>query len=161
MDRFRNLIPLVLVVLLGVLVQVVLVAAETKDSPTRAAVAFTQAFYRMSPGVTDYMCSDLQEEQDLVDGLFYEAAAEARTQGFSDAYPRMQLFHVQAVVLDQDEAAAQVRLTASMKRAIHPTFAFFLKMWNMGATYQLEEVVELVKEDGRWKVCGHGYALVI
>jgi hypothetical protein len=161
MDRFRNLIPLALVVFLGILVQVVLVAAETKDAPGRAAVAFTKAFYSMSPGVTQYMCSDLMAEEDLVDGRFYEAAAEARTKGFSEAYPRMQLFHVQAVVLAQDEAAAQVKLTCTMKRAIHPAFAYFLKMWNMGATYHLDEVVDLIHEDGRWKVCGYDYALVI
>ena len=49
MDRFRNLIPLVLVILLGALVQVVLVMAQTKEAPADAAVEFTKAFYKMSP----------------------------------------------------------------------------------------------------------------
>ena len=48
-----------------------------------------------------------------------------------------------------------------MKRAIHPVFAYFLRMWNMGATYHLDEVVDMVKEEGRWKVCGYDYALII
>ena len=161
MDRFRNVIPLALVVLLGVLVQVGLVAVDSKETPTRAAVAFTEAFYKLSPAVTNFMCSDLREEMGLVEDRFYQAAAEARTKGFSEAYPRMQLFHLQTVVLAEDETSAQVRLSASMKRAIHPAFAYFLRLWNMGATYHLDEVVDMVKEDGQWKVCGYNYTLII
>jgi len=160
MDRFRNLIPLVLVVLLGILVQVVLVVAQTKETPAGAAVEFTKAFYKMSPAVTDRMCSDLREDEDLVADLFHKAVDDAKARGFSASYPKMQLFHVQAVVLAQDEASAQVQLSCSMKRAIHPAFAYFLKMWNMGETYHLDEVVDLVNEDGRWKVCGYDYALI-
>jgi len=160
MDRFRNLIPLVLVVLLGVLVQVVLVTAQTKETPAKAAVEFTTAFYKLSPSVTERMCGDLLEDEDLVDGLFYKTVAEARAKGFSASYPRMQLFHLQAAVLAQDEASAQVQLTCSMKRAIHPTFAYFLKILDMGETYHLDEVVDLVNEDGIWKVCGYEYAMI-
>ncbi len=161
MDRFRNVIPLTLVVLLGVLVQVGLLAVETKETPTRAAVAFTEAFYKLSPGVADHLCRDLLEEDNRIEERFYQAATEARRKGFSDAYPRMQLFHLEAVVLAEDETSAQVKLEASMKRAIHPAFAYFLRMWNMGATYHLDEVVDMVKEEGRWKVCGYDYALII
>ena len=160
MDRFRNLIPLVLVVLLGVAVQVVLVAAQTKEAPADAAVEFTKAFYKMSPSITDRMCGDLLEDEKQVSDLFYEAVAKARLRGFSASYPKMQLFHVQAAVLAQDDTSAQVELSCSMKRAIHPAFAYFLKMWNMGETYHLDEVVDLVKEEGRWKVCGYDYALM-
>jgi len=160
MDRFRNLIPLVLVVLLGILVQVVLVTAQTKETPAKAAVAFTQAFYKLSPSVTERMCGDLLEDEDLVDGLFYQTVLKAQAKGFGASYPRMQLFHVQTAVLAQDEASAQVQVTGSMKRAIHPAFAYFLKMMNMGETYHLDEVVDLANEDGMWKVCGYEYAMV-
>jgi len=160
MDRFRKWIPLALVILLGILVQVVFVAAQTKDTPARAAVEFTKAFYKMSPSVKDRMCSDLLAEEDLIDDLFHAAATEAKARGFSESYPRMQLFHVQAAVLAQDEASAQVQLSCSMKRSIHPAFAFFLKMMNMGETYHLDEVVDLVNEDGKWKVCGYEYAMI-
>ena len=160
MDRFRNLIPLVLVIMLGVLVQVVLVAAQTKEAPADAAVEFTKAFYKMSPSVADRMCGDLLEDEDQISDVFYEAVAEARKRGFSSSYPKMQLFNVHAMVLAEDDSSAQVELNCSMKRAIHPAFAYFLKMWNMGETYHLDEVVDLVKEDGRWKVCGYNYALM-
>ena len=125
MDRFRKLIPLVLVVLLGVMVQVVFVAAQSKDTPARAAVEFTKAFYKLSPDVKERMCSDLLEDEALIDDVFYAAVTEAKAKGFSASYPRMQLFHVQAAVLAQDEASAQVELSCSMKRAIHPHFCFF------------------------------------
>lgn len=160
MDSFRKLIPLVLVVLLGVLVQVVLVTAQTKETPVKAAVEFTKAFYKLSPSVTERMCGDLLEEEDIVDGLFHEAEADAQARGFSAAYPRMELFHLQAAVLAQDEASAQVQLTCSIKRAIHPAFAYFIKIMNIGETYHLDEVVDLVNEDGVWKVCGYEYAMI-
>ena len=161
MDRFRNVIPLTLVVLLGILVQVGLLAFDTKETPTRAAVKFTEDFYKLSPAVADHLCSDLLQEESRIEQRFYQAAAEARAKGFSEAYPRMQLFHLEALVLAEDETSAQVKLQASMKRAIHPAFAYFLRMWNMGATYHLDEVVDMVKEDGQWKVCGYDYALII
>ena len=160
MDRFRNLIPLVLVVLLGILVQVVLVMAQTKETPAKAAVEFTKAYYKLSPRVTAYMCNDLLEDKDIVGDVFYNAEADAKARGFSASYPRMQLFDVETVVLAQDETSAQVQLTSSMKRAIHPAFAYFLKMWNMGETYHLDDVIDMVKEEGHWKVCGYDYALV-
>ncbi len=160
MDRFRNLIPLVLVILLGALVQVVLVAAQTKEAPADAAVEFTKAFYQLSPRVTDRMCGDLLEDKAQINDQFYKAVADARERGFSASYPKMQLFNIHAVVLAQDDTSAQVQLSCSMKRAIHPAFAYFLKMWNMGETYHLDEVVDLVKEDGRWKVCEYDYALM-
>ncbi len=160
MDRFRNLIPLVLVVLLGVLVQVALMAMQTKETPAEAAVEFTKAFYQMSPRVTDRMCGDLLEDKTQINDQFYNAVAEARECGFGASYPKMQLFNIHAVVLAQDGTSAQVQLHCSMKRAIHPAFAYFLRMWNMGETYHLDEVVDLVKEDGRWKVCEYDYALM-
>ncbi|MGD9330720.1 MAG: hypothetical protein PVJ53_05375 [Desulfobacterales bacterium] len=160
MERFRNLIPLTLVILLGILVQVVLVVADTKETPTKGAVAFTKAFYKMDPAVTERMCGDLLADANPVDDLFHQAVMDAQAKGFSASYPRMQLFHLQAAVLAQDEASAQVRLTCSMKRAIHPAFAYFLKMWNLGETYHLDEVVDLVNEDGQWKVCGYDYAMI-
>ena len=160
MERFRNLIPLVLVVLLGILVQVVLVAADTKETPAKAAVAFTKAFYKLSPAVTERMCGDLLADENPTDEVFHQAVMDAQARGFSASYPRMQLFHLQAAVLAQDEASAQVRLTCSMKRAIHPAFAYFLKIMDMGETYHLDEVVDLVNEDGKWKVCGYDYAMI-
>ena len=159
MDRFRNLIPLVLVLLLGILVQVVLVAAQPKETPAGAAVAFTKAYYKMSPSVTERMCGDLLEDEDVND-IFYDAVEDAKARGFSASYPKMQLFDVEAVVLAEDEASAQVELSCSMKRAIHPAFAYFAKMWNIGETYHLKEEVDLVNEEGHWKVCGYDFALI-
>ena len=41
------------------------------------------------------------------------------------------------------------------KRAIHPAFAYFAKILNIAGTYPVEATLDLVREDGRWKVCGN------
>ncbi|MBL0712741.1 MAG: hypothetical protein JJV98_03475 [Desulfosarcina sp.] len=153
--KIRDYSILALVVLFGVLVQVLLVVASTKETPVRAAEEFTRAFFKLDPAMTERMCEDLTADEDAVDNLIYNVAARARALGFSPGYMRMQLFYVETSVVAQDNQTARVHLRSEMKRSIHPAFAYFAKMWNLGETYHLDETLDLVKEGDLWKVCRH------
>jgi hypothetical protein len=153
--KIRDYSILALVVLLGVFVQVLLVAASCKETPVRAAEEFTRAFFKLDPVMTERMCGDLAADVEAVDNLIHDAAQRARARGFSPGYMRMQLFQVEATVLAQDEQTARVHLNSEMRRSIHPAFAYFARLWNLGEAYHLDETLDLVKEDDQWKVCGH------
>ena len=153
--KTRDYMTLALVVLLGVCVQGILVAADSRETPVRAAEEFTRAFFKLDPAMTERMCADLAADKASVDNLIHDTAIEARNRGFSPGYMRMQLFQIEASVLAQDEQTAQVHLSSEMRRSIHPAFAAFAKMWNLGKTYHLDETMDLVKEGDQWKVCKH------
>jgi hypothetical protein len=159
--KIQDLSVIALVILFGVLVQVVLAGVSLKDTPVRAAEAFTRAYFLLDPAMKERMCENLLGDANEVDELRYHAAQEARARGFSPNYMRMQLFDIKAEVLAQDAKSAQVELAFEMKRAIHPAFAYFAKLWNIGETYHAVEVLELVKEAQQWKVCKHDLALDI
>lgn len=159
--KIQDLSVIALVVLLGVLVQVVLAGVYLKETPVRAAESFARAYYLLDPAMTARMCKDLVGDANEADELRYRAVQEARARGYSPNYMRMQLFDVKAVVLAEDQNSAQVELSFEMKRAIHPAFAYFAKMWKIGETYHAEGVVDLVKEAQQWKVCEYNLALGI
>ncbi len=159
--KIRDYSLLVVVVLLGVFVQVLLVAADWKETPVRAAEEFTRAFFKLDPAMTERMCADLAADEAAVDTLIHDAAVRARARGFSPGYLRMQLFHVEATVLAQEAQTAQVHLNSEMRRSIHPVFAVFAKMWGLGKAYHLDETLDLVKEGNQWKVCQHDLQIIM
>ncbi len=159
--KIRDYALLALVVLLGVFVQVLLVTADSKETPGRAAEEFTRAFFKLDPAMTERMCADLAADAEAVDMLIHDVAQQARARGFSPGYMRMQLFGVQASVVEQDEQTAQVHLNSEMRRSIHPVFAAFAKMWGLGQAYQLDETLDLVKEGDQWKVCQHDLQIIM
>ena len=153
--KIRDYSILALVVLLGVFVQVFLVTASSKETPAGAAEEFTRAFFNLDPAMTERMCADLKADEEAVDNLIHDTRMRAQARGFSPGYMRMHLFQVESSVLTQDEQTAQVHLKSEMRRNIHPAFAIFAKMWDLGESHDLDETLELVKEGDQWKVCAH------
>lgn len=159
MLRVRDLMVLAGVVLLGVFVQVLLVAAEIRETPIKGAEAFAGLYYRLDPAMTGRMCQDLAAQEELVDRLIHDRTQEAQARGVGLNYMKFQLFHVRTSLLSQEADKAQVHLTAERKRAIHPTFAYFAKILNIAGTYPVEATLDLVREEGRWKVCGNPFGM--
>jgi hypothetical protein len=159
MMRVRDLMVLAGVVLLGVCVQVLMVSAEIRETPLKGAEAFACLYYRLDPAMSGRMCQDLAARDDLVDQLIYRQGQEARARGVGLNYMKFQLFHVETQVLGQEGDSAQVRLTAERKRAIHPVFAYFAKALDIAGTYPVDETFDLVREEGRWKVCGNPFGM--
>ena len=47
------------------------------------------------------------------------------------------------------------------RTCIHPVFAYVASLFRLGQTHEFEETLELIKEDGKWKVCGTPYGLAM
>jgi len=144
-----------LALLLAMFLQVVLVFADQMDSPGRTAVKFAEAYYALDPSMKSLLCSEAleNEEADLLDEFLSRAAEEARTRGYDPSFMRSKLLHVETHTTSLDENTATVRITGARKRMIHPIFTWVAQIFLLGETYPLDQTIEVVKENGRWKVC--------
>lgn len=163
MQQGKQLIIIGAVLLAGIVLQLVLIFAESKDTPSKAAVGFATEYYNLSPSMTDYLCSELAEQRDagMVQDYINQVADQARQSGFELSYMRKRLFSVHTEILSQTESAAEVRITAKAKRNINPAFTIIAKLFFIGETYPIDETLNLIREEGKWKVCGQVFDLAV
>ncbi len=147
---------LAVTLVLAVFMQVVFAFADAKDTPQKAAVEFSKAYFMVDPAMSRRVCDRLLNRDgiNLVSHIIEQKAREAHEMGYSPDFMKCALFNIETEILNRDENSATVRLTAVRKRNLNPVFTFIGRLFNLGTTYPVDQVLELVKEKGRWKVCG-------
>ena len=149
----KDLILLAAVVLTGAVLQLFLIAVDGRDTPGRAAVAFTKACYLLDESTLNQLCTVKQpDDEDLFADYLNGVDKKAAELGFNRDYMRMQLTNIRTDTIRRGDTTARVTVSASMKRCIHPVFTIVARLFRIGKTYQLEQTVNLVKEDGIWKL---------
>ncbi len=154
MGQSNKIITIALIFLLGVFLQVLFVFADMQDTPNRAAIEFAKAYFRFDKCMADRLCDERKvvDDKDVVSKYVYDAAKDANDLGYGLFYMKNKLYHVETHTISKDHEKAQIRLTCE-RRA--PLRSFFTK-----EEYKdVEEVLDLVKENGKWKVCGNPFAL--
>jgi hypothetical protein len=149
MGRFA---PFVVLVVLFVVLQPVLVVLDGRQTPASVAKRFVEDYYYLDPDMEKWLCAQLVEAQ-WVDNYLQGKAEEAAQRGFGRPYLR-QLFthiHVHTVAAQADSAVVEVKGTT--RTAINPAFMVVGKIFGIGQEYKVETAINLVKEDGRWRVC--------
>jgi hypothetical protein len=162
MDRNNMSTPIVLVILAGILLQVLLIFGESRPMPHRTAIAFSKAYFQLDPAMGKYLCTDLRgdEEADPVVLLREQRFDEARERGLSFGMMRANLYHVDSQTeFNEDGDQALVQITAARRTAINPVYAWVARIFSIGEAHHLQETIELVKEEGAWKVCGNPFGL--
>lgn len=156
MDRNSNTTWLVVVILLGIFLQIVLVSADDSQAPHRVAIAFAQSFYRLDPAMADYLCSEGRtiDDVDVVEAYIYNVSQTTAAQGFKPNWARSRLYGIATETTFTGDDRAVVKLTADRRKEINPVFAVVAKIFFIGGTYPVEDAIQMVKEDGQWKVCG-------
>ena len=148
--------PLVVVICLGIILQVLLVFASCSNTPYNTAVAFTKAYFKLNPSMAEYLCEESKtvDELDVVAGYIHHAASAAKDRGFDKSYVKSQLYNVITETTYISDTEAKVTITASRRTAMNSIFALFTKIFHIGGTYPFETTLDVIKEDGTWKVCG-------
>ncbi len=151
----------ILVVVLAVCLQVVFVFADCKQTATGTAINFSKAYFLLDADMEKYMCSELagDEDEPVVAAYLQAMSDEAKSRGFGIAMVRQTITHVETETLAQDAESATIHLKGRQRTCIHPVFAYVASLFHLGQTHEFEETLELVKEDGKWKVCGTPYGL--
>jgi hypothetical protein len=62
-------------------------------------------------------------------------------------------------VVESGDATAKIHLTGKSRVCINPAFMLVGKLFQIGRDHIVDETIELVKEDGRWRVCGGSFEL--
>ena len=160
MSDYTRYIALAGVIALGLILQVMLVGLYAVPAPYKTAVAFTKAYYKLDPSMEKYMCEDSRFEDDInVTAQFiYEKSRSANARGFDKKYLKSQLYNIETHTTYASDTEATVTISAVRRTAINPVFAWVAKLFFIGGNYPVEGTLEVVKEDGRWKVCANSFS---
>jgi hypothetical protein len=161
MPDISKYVPLLVVICIGIVVQVLLIPLDCINKPYKTAIAFTEAYLKIDPSMANYLCEDSKtiDDIDTVAQYVYDMKKQAKDRGFDNSYLKGQLYHVMTYTTYLGDSEATVSISAERRTAINPVFAFVAKLFHIGETYPFDETIEIVKEDGRWKVCGSPLSL--
>jgi len=153
----------ILVVILAVCLQVVFVFADCRQTATGTAIDFSKAYFLLDANMEKHLCGELTGDTDEpVVAVYLQARTdEAKARGFGTGMARQTITHIETETLAQDADSATIHLKGQHRTCIHPVFAYVASLFRLGQTHEFEETLELVKEDGKWKVCGTPYGLLM
>lgn len=158
----KNRIAIILATLaVGIILQIIFIFADCKDTPTKAAVEFAKDYFLLKESMADHLCDELktEEEIDPVKNAIIVANLEAKERGFELDMVRRSLSHIETKIVSRDVDAFKVKLHAKSRVCINPVFALVATLFGLGETHEEEAVLSLVKEGGSWKVCGNPFEM--
>ena len=149
------------VIVVAFILQIVLVLADHQESPGKAAVEFSKAYFKLNKAMEKRLCREITEEgeSDVVSDYLNRVADQAKSEGYDASWMKMALSHVETETQMVDDNVAEVRINCTRRRAVNSVFALVAKLFSLGETHNVEETLTLVKEDGLWKVCGEPFGL--
>lgn len=149
--KYKSAISIALVILLGIALQVVFVFAEAKESPNKVAVEFAEAYFKFDPAMKHMLCSKLSDsqEKDYVANYIHESSMRAKDLGYNLSYLKTGLKDIKTNTLASDENSATIELKAKSKYALRTFFT--------GDKFEVYHKFDMIKEDGKWKVCGNPF----
>ena len=152
---------IILVLVCGFILQVLLVFADTRDTPNKAVVEFSKAYFKLDKSMAERICKErlTSKDVDVVDQYIYLAGKEAQDRGFEISFMKNEFYHIETEILSQNDANAQVRITGKRRVAINPVYPIVAKAFDIGGTYDVDETIQVKKEGGKWKVCGNLFSL--
>ena len=160
MAKDNRITGIVVVVFFGIILQLLLGMADKRSTPGKTAVQFTKAYFSLDASMSEYVCKELMEE-DVVDKYIKQVAQDALDLGFKFNYMRSMLYHIKTDIVSRDESEAKIRITCERKRMINPVFTIIGKLFFIGETYEVDETLNIIKEDDKWKVCGRAFSLSV
>lgn len=153
MQKIRRA-PIVTALVIGIILQVLFIFPDMKDTPAKAVIEFSVAYFDVDKSMEDRLCDERKtvDGLDVVDAYIQKKVKEAKERGLSLFYLKDKLYNIRTESVARDENSAEIRLTAEVKP---PLKSFFTQE----KSRQIDEVVKVVYEDGQWKVCGRLFSL--
>jgi len=163
MAQMNKVAALILVLIVGSFVQVLFSFAGGKDTPGRAVAEFSKAYFKVDKAMAARICTErlTSGDVDLVDKYIYLTAQKAKDRGFKTDFMKHKLYNIDIETLSQSATNAQVQIKGKSRVAINPVYPFVAKLFNLGNTYEVDETINVVKEDGKWKVCGNFFSFPV
>ncbi len=159
MGQRTNLVPFAVLIVIAVVLQLALIAADCRQTPAKVAKSFAAAYYYLDADMQDYLCSDLAAEGETVDNYLNQKSIEASQRGLSMSYLRHKFMHMHAKTVQSSGTAAKIHLTGTTRVCINPLYLLVGKLFHIGQDYHVNETIELIKEEGQWRICGQAMDL--
>ena len=152
---------IIIVLIIGFLVQFFFTFMDKTDSPERAVAEFSKAYFYLDQSMAQRICKEklTSGDENIVRKYIYLAGKEARNRGFAINFIKNRLYHIELETILKNENQAQVRITAKRRVSINPFYACVATIFNIGKTYNVNEIINVIKENGAWKVCGKLFSL--
>ncbi len=163
MVRLSRSVGIILVLVLGFLVQLFFSFADGIDSPSKAVVQFSKAYFNLDKSMAKRICKEglASEDVDVIDQYIFLAGKEAKERGFGINFMKNKLYDIETETISKKENEAQIRITGKIRISINPVYPIVAKLFNIGATHEVDEIINVIKEDGKWKVCGNLFSLPV
>ena len=163
MVRLSKGAGIILVLIIGLLVQLLFSVADAIDTPNKAVVQFSKAYFNLDKSMAKKICKErlASEDVDVIDQYIYLSAKEAKERGFGINFMKNKLYHIETETLSKKENEAQIRITGKIRVSINPVYPIVAKLFNIGATHEVDEIINVIKEDSKWKVCGSLFSLPV
>ena len=162
MSEYSRYFALAGVIALGLVFQLMLLGLYAIPAPYKTATAFTKAYYKLDPSMEGYLCEDSRFDDDVnvTAQYIYDKTQSAESRGFPKSYLKSQLYNIETHTTYASDTEATVEIHAVRRTAINPIFALVAKLFCIGGSYPIEGTIEVVKENGRWKVCANSFSAV-
>jgi len=161
MIQLSRSVGIILVLIVGFLVQLLFSLADLRDTPNKAVVEFSKAYFQLDRSMADRICKKQlsTDPVDIVDQYLYLAAKEANERGFDINFMKNKLYHIETETLSKNDTTAKIRITGKKRVAVNPVYPIVAQLFNIGATHEVDETFNVIKEDSQWKVCENLFSL--
>ena len=159
MLRNRLYAPLALGLLIGIFFQAIMIAGDCRETPNDAVISFSKAYFMLNPDMADRLCEERTRVGDIDVVAYYldTVAKAAKERGYDRDYMKNRLYHIRTTILREDDTSAEVRLTGLRRFGMNPLFDIVGQIFGFTESKPVDEVINVVKEGNRWKVCGSPY----
>ncbi len=161
MVQLNRITGIIIVLILGLFIQILFAFADTRDTPSTAVVEFSKAYFMLDKSMAERICNERQasDEIDVIDQHIYLAEKQASERGFDINLVKYKLDNIETEIITKNDNRTQVRITGKRRVSINPVYSIVAKIFDLAATHEIDEVINVIKEDGKWKVCGDLFAL--
>ena len=144
----------ILIIVIAFFLQVLFVYADTNDTPNKAVAEFAKAYFGLDSSMADRLCQEslIVDGVNVVDKYIDSVTTKAKAEGFRPFFVKNFLYHVQTNTISKDANNAKIKLACEVK---HPLRAFFTKE----NSRKIDETIDLIKVNDKWKVCGDVFSL--
>jgi predicted DNA binding CopG/RHH family protein len=161
MERDK-IVNIIMVIMFGIFLQIIFMFGEAKDNPNKTAVKFTKAYFTLDKSMSGHLCKALasSDEENIVEKFIQKTETEAAERGLSSDFMKSRLFNIETETISKTDKEITLKISADRIVAINPLYALVTKLFHLGKIHKVDDTITVIKEDGKWKVCGKPFSLL-
>ncbi|RJQ71737.1 MAG: hypothetical protein C4519_19445 [Desulfobacteraceae bacterium] len=152
MGQGNRFAPFVVLFISFVVLQAILAAVDSRQTPAKAARAFIKEYFYLDPDMQKWLCTE-KRNAGMVEDFLQVKADQAAQQGYEISYFRHMFTKMHVNTIGQEADSARVQISGTTRVAINPVFMVIGKLFNLGQNHPMDVTLDLVKQNGHWRVC--------